>query len=110
MDAAHDPPGLRREEGETELALRWRVPEGQRFDLPVPVTVEGERRLVEMIDGIGVLALKKGMRARVDPGLDALRRLPIIGDCKEQTETLEQWTRNRRRLMAIEYGWDNAEE
>lgn len=101
-------PVLEVERDERALRLRWRVPEGRRFALPVPVQVSGERRLVPMPGGEGHLALEAGQDPRVDPALDTLRRLPIIGDCQEQTEALETWTRNRRRLMAIEYGWDNA--
>ena len=103
-------PILEAETGSGKLVLRWKMPPETPFELPVPVVVNGERQLVPMPGGQGELALEEGATARVDPELDVLRRLPIIGDCAEQTDKREKYLRDRRRLMAIEYGWDNAEE
>jgi aminopeptidase N len=64
-------------EGET-VELRWEVPDDLPFPMPVDVTVDGERRRIEMPDGKATLTVPAGGRAafEVDPEEWILRAHP----------------------------------
>ncbi len=49
------------------LRLRWEVPGGLPFPMPVEVETDGRRRRVEMPGGRGELAVPRGARLVVDP-------------------------------------------
>lgn len=50
-----------------ELHLRWDVPEGYSFELPVEIEVNGERKRVDMDGGSAVLSIPDGADVRTDP-------------------------------------------
>ena len=64
-------------EGET-VELRWEVPDDLPFPMPVDVTVDGERRRIEMPDGKATLTVPAGGGAafEVDPEEWILRARP----------------------------------
>ena len=65
------------------LTLRWQVPGERTFPMPVPVRVDGVTTVVEMPDGEGTLPIQSDSHVIVDPEMQVLRRLPIIGTCEE---------------------------
>jgi aminopeptidase N len=60
-------PSLEIERTAGRLNLRWRVPGGLPFPMPVPVSVGGEMQEVSMTGGTGSIALPEGARVDVDP-------------------------------------------
>jgi aminopeptidase N len=60
-------PALVAERGPEGLTLRWDVPGGLPFPMPVEVEVAGRRQRVEMPGGRAVLPLEAGVVAVVDP-------------------------------------------
>ena len=76
-------PSLGTERRDGTLTLRWQVPGDRDFPMPVPVQVDGVTTLVETPGGEGTLAVAPGAHVVVDPRMEVLRRLPIIGSCEE---------------------------
>jgi len=77
-----DLPSLATDRGDGTLTLRWQVPNDRDFPMPVPVAVDGTTRIVPTVDGQGTLAVPADAHVVVDPRMQVLRRLPIIGTCE----------------------------
>jgi aminopeptidase N len=54
-------------DGERQLSLRWDVPGGLPFPMPVPVQLGDRTALVDMIDGTGSVAVPAGIAPVIDP-------------------------------------------
>ena len=67
-------PELTEERRGDRLALRWIVPGGGAFPLPIEVTVDGRMTKVAMTDGRGTLAVPAGAHVVIDPDARVLRR------------------------------------
>jgi aminopeptidase N len=78
-----DLPVLISERNEKTLTLRWEVPGGRSFPMPVPVSVDGEIKTIEMKGNKGTLDVTAGVHVIIDPAMNVLRRLPIIGPCEK---------------------------
>jgi aminopeptidase N len=52
---------------QTQLRLKWKSTAGPDFDVPVPVRVGQERRVVPMEGGSGTLAVPPEAEVRIDP-------------------------------------------
>lgn len=79
-------PELVTERNGERLQLRWQGTADKPFPMPVPVSINGVMQTVPMPDGRGELAVKATDHLIIDPQMSVLRQLPIIGDCREQTE------------------------
>lgn len=90
--------------------LEWEAPGEGTFVLPVPVTVNGERWVVEMKDGVGFLPVGQNATVLFDPDMEVLRALPIIGTCEEQAAEHAAQRAKRKEQHTEEFGWDKAEE
>ena len=84
-----DLPSLTAERSDGRLTLRWDVPGDRDFPMPVPVEVDGTTTVVPMSSGKGTLAAPADAHVIVDPRMEVLRRLPIIGTCEEMTAERE---------------------
>ncbi|WP_448659896.1 M1 family metallopeptidase [Sphingomonas sp. CJ99] len=62
----------------TGLSLRWQVPGGRPFPLPVEVQVDGVVQRVAMTDGSGFVAAPAGAHIVIDPAARILRQSPAI--------------------------------
>ncbi len=73
-------PRLVAERADGALRLRWEVPGGLPFPMPVEVEVNGERRRVEMPGGRAELRVPAGTRVVVDPDARVLREAqgPVV--------------------------------
>jgi aminopeptidase N len=60
------------------LSLRWQVPGGGPFPLPVEVEVDGVVRELPMTGGVAALAIAPDAHVVIDPMARVLRRLPSI--------------------------------
>jgi aminopeptidase N len=76
-------PSLSTERGDETLKLRWQAPGDRDFPMPVPVQVDGVVTTVEMAGGEGALTVAPDAHVVIDPRMEVLRRLPIIGTCEE---------------------------
>ena len=98
-------PKLETSRASGQLVLKWSVPGGRPFPMPISVSVDSKITVVEMSGEAGLLEVHDAARLIIDPENKILRDLPIIGDCAEQTDA--QVNRNIERFtrMAKEYGW-----
>ncbi len=78
-----DLPSLDVERTDDKLELVWQVPGDREFPMPVPVRVDEALHRVSMEDGRGSLAVDRDAHVVVDPHMEVLRRLAIIGTCEE---------------------------
>jgi aminopeptidase N len=105
-----DMPDLVVERGDGVATLEWRAAGGLAFPMPVTVAIDDDRTTLAMQAGSGTVPVPAGARFVVDPDSLLLRRLPLIGDCDEQTD--EQIQRNLKRYteMARTYGWRRPQQ
>jgi aminopeptidase N len=69
-------PRLAVERADSALTLRWDVPAGLPFAMPVDVTIDGEVRRVELPDGSARIGVGAGAAVAIDPEGWVLRRAP----------------------------------
>lgn len=100
-----DMPELKTTRENGQLVLEWSAGGERPFPMPVTVSVDGERTVVDMSDGTGTVPAPEGARVLIDPDSNIMRALPIIGDCSEQTDAQIQYNIDRYTRMAKEYGW-----
>jgi aminopeptidase N len=103
LEAAMPKLAVTRADGQARLA--WQAPGNRPFPMPVTVSIDGERRTLDMADGSGTVTVPEGARFIVDPDSAVLRDLPIIGDCEEQTDEQIEHNLERFTRMAGDYGW-----
>jgi aminopeptidase N len=78
-----DLPVLLQQRSAKQLVLTWQVPNDLAFPMPVPIAINGELRVFTPLDGKIVVAVQSSDKVVVDPNMQVLRYLPIIGDCAE---------------------------
>jgi aminopeptidase N len=88
-----------------KLSMRWSVPGGRPFPMPLEISIDGEITTVAMTDKSATIAVPDRARVIIDPESRILRSLPIIGDCSEQTDAQVQRNIERFTRMAGDYGW-----
>lgn len=71
--------------------LRWKVPGNKPFPMPVPVVLNGQATVLDFSQG--PVLLKASDQLQIDPEMQILRQLPLIGDCKEN----QQKVKNKRK-------------
>ena len=76
-------PVLQQQRSAEQLVLTWQVPNNFAFPMPVPIAINGELRVFTPLDGKIVVAVNSNDKVVVDPNMQVLRYLPIIGDCAE---------------------------
>lgn len=79
-------PELQQERSNGLLKLKWKVPADKTFPMPVPVSINGVVQLVDMSSGSAQLTIADSDHLQIDPQMKVLRKLNLIGDCKENTE------------------------
>jgi len=76
------PPVLTIEDGAAgERVVSWRTETGEPFPYPVPIEVDGDRQLLRMKGGRGVIRAGADSVVRLDPEGRTFRALPIIPPC-----------------------------
>ncbi|MEO1657849.1 MAG: M1 family metallopeptidase [Pseudomonadota bacterium] len=68
-----------------EVRLAWEDTGPYRFEMPVPVVLDGQSLTVSMEGGSGVLAAPASAELEIDPDMLILRDLPIIKPCKNKS-------------------------
>lgn len=61
--------------------LAWKVPANKAFPMPVPVVLNGQPTVLDF--SAGPVQLKASDQLLIDPDMQILRQLPLIGLCEE---------------------------
>jgi aminopeptidase N len=61
--------------------LAWKVPANKAFPMPVPVVLNGQPTVLDF--STGPVQLKASDQLLIDPDMQILRQLPLIGLCEE---------------------------
>ncbi|MDP5134119.1 MAG: M1 family metallopeptidase [Paraglaciecola sp.] len=76
-------PELKITRNDEQLGLYWSAPSNRPFPMPVPISINGELAVYPMMDGKTTLNIKASDEVVIDPDMQVLRQLPIIGLCQE---------------------------
>jgi aminopeptidase N len=71
--------------------LSWKVPADKPFPMPVPVVLNGQPTVLDFSKG--PVQLKAQDQLQIDPEMQILRQLPLIGLCEEN----QQKVKNKRK-------------
>jgi len=71
--------------------LSWKVPADKPFPMPVPVVLNGQPTVLDFSKG--PVQLKGSDHLQIDPEMQILRQLPLIGLCEEN----QQKVKNKRK-------------
>jgi aminopeptidase N len=76
-------PELQETRTDTQLKLHWKTSNQQAFPMPVPISINGEIHIYTAIDNVITLDVVAQDKVVIDPKMQVLRYLPIIGLCAE---------------------------
>lgn len=68
---------------DNSLTLTWEAPRNLPFNMPIPVSINGDINTVKFDNGTTTLNVKPNDTVIVDPNMKVLRLLPFIGSCEE---------------------------
>lgn len=83
-------PVLNSEQDGPDVVLRWVTAGDLRFDMPVPVRIDGQLERVEFANNSTRLADTQLADIMIDPDMQILRQLPSLPTCEEQQAEKEQ--------------------
>lgn len=76
-------PELIREDIQGGMLLTWQTPLDLPFPMPVPISINGEVKMVELSGQGSTVLFDENSHVLIDPDMRVLRQLPIIGACEE---------------------------
>jgi aminopeptidase N len=83
-------PVLTSEQDGPDVVLRWATAEERRFDMPVPVRIDGRMERVEFTGNKARLADTRLADILIDPGMRILRQLSSLPTCEQQQAEEEE--------------------
>jgi aminopeptidase N len=66
-----------------KLVLKWQTPEDLPFPMPISLSINGETAIYTTLDKQIILDVSQQDHVIIDPQMQVLRYLPIIGLCEE---------------------------
>jgi aminopeptidase N len=79
-------PELITEDIQGGMRLTWQTPLDLPFPMPVPISINGELKIVELTTQGSTVSFENKSHVLIDPNMRVLRQLPIIGGCEENLE------------------------
>lgn len=72
---------------EDQVSLAWETPQNLPFPMPIPVSVNGEIRVIKVPVGGVTFDIPENAKILVDPQMKVLQQLPMIGLCEENLDS-----------------------
>lgn len=83
-------PELKQTRTQSELTLEWETPNNLTFPMPIPVSINGNKRVYTPEKNAITIVVSPNDHVVIDPNMKVLRYIPIIGFCEENQAKRKQ--------------------